>query len=96
MDISEQTKISNKFIRKCPDDIVYKERLERELKLIVEKKFVDYILKICDILELIKRVPHIIRGSSGSSLTCYLLGITDIDPVKERISFARFLNEYRK
>jgi DNA polymerase-3 subunit alpha len=106
MDITEQNKINNlineqskiitgKFIRKCPDNPEYKERLERELKLIIEKKFVDYILKICDILDLIKRVPHIIRGSSGSSLTCYLLGITDIDPVKERISFARFLNEYR-
>ncbi len=97
MDTSEQyiINIKKKFIRKCPEKKEYEERLERELKLIVEKKFTDYILKICDILELIKNVPHIIRGSSGSSLTCYLLGITDIDPVKENISFARFLNEYR-
>jgi DNA polymerase III alpha subunit len=96
MDISIQSNIIiNKFTRKCPENMEYKERLEREIKLIIEKKFVDYILKICEILDLIKRVPHIIRGSSGSSLVCYLLGITDIDPVKERISFARFLNEYR-
>jgi len=98
MDISIPNKyfqITNKFIRKYPDTFEYKERLERELKIITEKNFTDYILKICEILELIKSVPHIIRGSSGSSLTCYLLGITDIDPVKERICFARFLNEYR-
>lgn len=87
--------IINKFTRKCPDTLEYKERLDRELKIIYEKKFTEYILKICDILELIKDVPHIIRGSSGSSLVCYLLGITDIDPIKEQICFARFLNEYR-
>lgn len=87
--------IIKKFIRKYPDIPEYNERLERELKIITEKNFIDYILKICEILQLIKSIPHIIRGSSGSSLTCYLLGITDIDPIKERICFARFLNEYR-
>ncbi len=87
--------LTEKFIREYPDSVEYNERLERELKIIYEKKFTDYILKICEILELIKDVPHIIRGSSGSSLVCYLLGITDIDPVKQKICFARFLNEYR-
>ncbi len=97
MDISVQNNniLVKKFIRKCPENPEYKERLDRELKIISDKKFTDYIVKICEILDLIKDVPHIIRGSSGSSLVCYLLGITDIDPVKERISFARFLNEYR-
>ena len=28
-----------------------------------------------------------------TSLICYLLGITDIDPIKENIAFSRFLNE---
>ena len=35
------------------------------------------------------------RGSCGSSLVCYLLGISNVDPVEYNISFARFLNEYR-
>jgi DNA polymerase-3 subunit alpha len=87
--------IIKKFIREYPNTKEYNDRIERELKLITEKKFEDYILKICDILDLIKDVPHIIRGSSGSSLVCYLLGITDIDPIKEKIAFSRFLNEYR-
>jgi DNA polymerase III alpha subunit len=92
---SKYKELTSKFIRKCPNLSEYLERLECELKIIYEKKFTDYILKICDILELINHVPHIIRGSSGSSLVCYLLAITDIDPVKEKICFARFLNEYR-
>lgn len=87
--------IKSKFIRNYPETKEYQDRINRELNLIIEKKFVDYILKICEILELIKDVPHIIRGSSGSSLICYLLGITDIDPIKEKIAFSRFLNEYR-
>ena len=31
----------------------------------------------------------------GSSLVCYLLGITDVDPVEWDIPVARFLNPYR-
>ena len=40
-------------------------------------------------------IPHVTRGSCGSSLVCYLLGISNVDPVEHNISFARFLNEYR-
>ena len=95
MNKESEINLKNKFVRKFPDNNEYNERIAREINLIIEKKFVDYILKICDMLDLIKNIPHIIRGSSGSSLVCYLLGITDIDPVKEKIAFSRFLNEYR-
>ena len=40
-------------------------------------------------------IPHVTRGSCGSSLVCYLLGISNVDPVERNISFARFLNDYR-
>lgn len=33
------------------------------------------------------------RGSSVSSLICYLIGLSHIDPVKNRLFFHRFLNE---
>ncbi len=35
------------------------------------------------------------RGSAGSSLVCYLLGITDVDPIKWKIPVARFMNPLR-
>lgn len=35
------------------------------------------------------------RGSAAGSLVCYLLGITDIDPIKYDLLFERFLNEER-
>ena len=40
-------------------------------------------------------IPHVTRGSCGSSLVCYLLGISNVDPVKNDIKFERFLNCYR-
>jgi DNA polymerase III alpha subunit len=87
--------ITEKFVRKCPNKRPYIDRLINELKLIVKKEFFEYILQVVELLDLVKDIPHIIRGSAGSSLVNYLLGITDIDPVKENISFGRFLNETR-
>lgn len=87
--------IKSKFVRKCPDLPEYQTRLERELDLLEKKKFISYILQVCEILELIGDIPHIIRGSSGSSLVCWLLGITNIDPVSNSICFSRFLNSFR-
>jgi DNA polymerase III alpha subunit len=95
MEIELRTNIINKFVRKCPDKNEYKERLEKELDLIIKKNFSSYILQVCEILELVGDIPHIIRGSSGSSLVCWLLGITTIDPVLNSICFSRFLNEFR-
>ncbi len=95
MSNDEYNLIKSKFIRKYPNIDEYNNRINLEINLIKKKNFTTYIFKICDILDLIKDVPHIIRGSSGSSLVCYLLGITDIDPIKEKIAFSRFLNEYR-
>ena len=35
------------------------------------------------------------RGSAAGSLCCYLLGITDVDPIKYDLLFERFLNKDR-
>ena len=40
-------------------------------------------------------MPHVIRGSAGSSLLCYLLGITNFDPIKENIVLSRFTHKHR-
>ena len=87
--------ITNMFIRTIPNDEIYKLRLDYELKLLSEKNLICYLIQALEILEITKKLPHITRGSCGSSLVCYLLGISHIDPVKNNIKFARFLNEYR-
>lgn len=83
------------FVRPCPKHEVYLRRLEEEFDLIHYFGFEQVFLQVKEILQLAGDIPHIIRGSAGSSLVCYLLGITDIDPIKENVSLARFMNRSR-
>lgn len=83
------------FVRKIPDLQIYKERLNEELILLESKNLIKYLLQAVKILEITKGIPHITRGSCGSSLICYMLGISHVDPVLYNIKFARFLNEFR-
>ena len=88
-------KLLGRFIRQIPNSTEYHERLIEELEIILRLRFVDYFITICDVLELTRDITHMTRGSAGSSLVCYLLGITDVDPIKWRIPVARFLNPLR-
>ena len=88
--------LSAKFVRSYPqDNPIYMERLTQEFALFVEKALLHHVLQAVDILTLIDYIPHVTRGSCGSSLLCYLLGISNTDPIKHNITFARFLNIYR-
>jgi len=91
----EYSHLSNLFVRKVPSEPHYQERLEMELKMFETKNLIPYLLRALDVLKLNQSLPHITRGSCGSSLVCYLLGISHVDPVQYNITFARFLNEYR-
>lgn len=91
------------FVRPIPIEKRYTAQLEEEYALIDKNKFAPVFLQVCTILELIKQISeesgepiiHIIRGSAGSSLVCFLLGITHIDPILHGIQLARFMNECR-
>ncbi len=74
-----------------------KERLFYELKIVEEMGFIDYFLIVKDIVEEGKRRGfHFLgRGSAASSIICYLLEITPVDPIKENLYFERFLNPQR-
>jgi hypothetical protein len=85
------------FIRDVPEDDIYHTRLDYEMTWIHKKELEPHLIRALDVLKLAGQdVPHVTRGSSGSSLVCYLLGISHVDPVKHNICFARFLNEYRE
>ena len=74
-------------------DPVYKARLKRELDMIASKNFEDYFYVIADMINYAKQ--HMLvgpaRGSSAGSLVCYLIGITDIDPIEHDLLFERFI-----
>lgn len=88
--------ISKHFIREVPDDPKYKLRLSTELSWFENTVAEDYILTVAKICRNIQDIPHTIRGSAGSSLVIYLLGISDIDPVKWNIAPERFFHPKRK
>lgn len=75
-------------------DKTYKSRLDRELKLIKEKKFEDYFYIISDLCKWARgsMVVGPARGSSCGSLVCYLLGITTVDPLPYGLIFERFID----
>lgn len=85
----------NTFKRELPDTQEYAKRLEEELEIIARLGFAKHFLRVVEILDLTKDIPHITRGSAGSSLICWLLGISDVDPIKERIPLSRFMNPKR-
>ncbi|MCX7927583.1 MAG: DNA polymerase III subunit alpha [Candidatus Omnitrophica bacterium] len=73
-------------------------RLEQELSTIQKMGFTSYFLIVWDFIHFAKE-NHIPvgpgRGSAAGSLVSYLLGITDIDPLKYHLLFERFLNPDR-
>ena len=88
--------IKSYFKRELPENnSIYLTRINKELELIIGKNLFGNIIQAIDILKLTKNIPHITRGSCGSSLICYLTGISHIDPIKYNICFARFINQYR-
>jgi DNA polymerase III subunit alpha len=79
-------------------DVISK-RLEYELKTIQMMKFSDYFLIVADFIQYAKEKNILVgpgRGSSAGSLVAYLLGITNVDPIKYNLLFERFLNPERK
>ena len=71
-------RLTSRFTRTCPSQPEYQERLAEEFEIILSLRFTDYFCQIRDILDLTQDIPHMTRGSAGSSLVCYLMGITDV------------------
>ena len=94
-DLENIQRLYDRFKRPVPPGTEYQERLVEEFELILNLRFTEYFLQICDIIDLTTDITHMTRGSAGSSLICYLLGITDVDPIKWKIPVARFMNPLR-
>ena len=92
----EAQKLMCLFERKMPVNRKYYKRLANELHLIIEKNFVDVFIQVKEILSMTTDFPHIIRGSAGCSLVCYLMKITHMDPILLNISLTRFMHEKRE
>ena len=67
-------------------------RLEHELAVIAGKRFASYIVTVHAIVRGRRTCG---RGSAASSLVVYLLGITNVDPLRWNLLFDRFLSPER-
>ncbi|QWF83132.1 DNA polymerase III subunit alpha [Amycolatopsis sp. CA-230715] len=76
----------------------YRDRIEVELDVIIGKGFPAYFLIVADLINYARSVGIRVgpgRGSAAGSLVAYVLGITNLDPIPQKLLFERFLNPER-
>ena len=74
------------------------ERLSYELGVIEKSGFMEYFLIVSDFVNWAKSKNIVVgpgRGSASGSIVAYVLGITNIDPMKYNLLFERFMNPER-
>ena len=74
-----------------------KDQIEHELRLIEEMEFPAYFLTVYDAVRF-ARERNILcqgRGSAANSVVCFALGITAVDPSRQRVLFERFISKER-
>lgn len=77
-----------------PNAAQYVARLETEIEMLQRKGFIRYMLIVADAVNWAKQNGVFVgpaRGSSGGSLVCYVMGITEVDPIKHGLLFERFI-----
>lgn len=87
--------IEKKYGKETPE---IRERIEEELHVIETQKFVEYFLIVWDYINAARNIGVSVgpgRGSGAGSIVAYLIGITDVDPLKYDLYFERFLNAER-
>ena len=95
---------SRNIINKIPKDKIkeYYKRITEEIETFTsfnDPLYFNYFAILADAIAYLKSKGHIIgfgRGSAAGSLISYILGLTEIDPLKYSLLFYRFLNPARK
>lgn len=76
-----------------------KDRFEMEFNVINNMGFPSYFLIVWDFINFARKNGIPVgpgRGSAAGSIIAYALGITNLDPIKYKLIFERFLNEGRQ
>ena len=95
------------FLRACQEgvrerygvvDDTIKARLDNEVSVILKLGFASYFLITADFMNYARGIDIPVgpgRGSAAGSLVAYSLRITDVDPLRYKLIFERFLNADR-
>ncbi|HEV3262179.1 MAG TPA: DNA polymerase III subunit alpha [Gemmataceae bacterium] len=83
--------------RGAGNDLAARQRLREELAVIEAQDLAGYFLVVRDIARYARRQHYgmALRGSAGNSLVCFLLEITDVDPLRFHLPMERFLHPGR-
>lgn len=83
--------------RKIKENDEIRERIKYELEVIKNKGYSKYFLVVADIFSKARelKIQSNTRGSAAGSFVCYLIGITDVNPIEFGLPFERFLNPER-
>jgi DNA polymerase-3 subunit alpha len=77
----------------------FRERIDRELGMITDKDFADFFIATADVIQWTKNSGISVgpaRGSAAASLVCYLLRITEINPMRyPMMMLERFIDPAR-
>ncbi|WP_440911996.1 DNA polymerase III subunit alpha [Candidatus Pelagibacter sp.] len=90
--------LSNNNLEQDEKFLIYKDRLEHELEIIIKMDYSSYFLIVSDYIKWAKNNDIPVgpgRGSGAGSLVAWCLSITDVDPIKYNLIFERFLNPDR-
>lgn len=95
-EVGRQRRLALGHLSSWPQE--YEDRLQRELTAIEAKAFESYFIVVADLIAWAKERMLVGpgRGSSAGSLLCYLLGITEVDPIPHGLLFERFIDLTRK
>jgi DNA polymerase-3 subunit alpha len=77
---------------------LYWDRIKKEKTQIIRTHMENYFLVVWDLIRYAveKDIPHGVgRGTVGSSMIAWMMGITGVDPIKHKLIFERFINPYR-
>ncbi|HYM82358.1 MAG TPA: DNA polymerase III subunit alpha, partial [Candidatus Limnocylindria bacterium] len=90
--------LDRRYRRRSADGRPAERRLREELGLIERLGFTDYFLLVADLVEFARarHIPTVGRGSGAGSMVAYCLGITNVDPLRYRLYFERFLHPQRR
>ncbi len=86
-----------KYKKHVEDTKIVRDRIKIELEIIKNKGYIRYFLAVLHIVQFMHKnnIPTMTRGSAAGSLIAYILSISNVDPLRYKIPFERFLNPYR-
>jgi len=96
--LCDQGLIARYGVDRAKNDPELRERLEYELGVIIAMGFSSYFLIVWDFIKFARDRDIPVgpgRGSAVGSIVSYCLQITDLDPIKFKLLFERFLNPER-